>query len=285
MKKTVVAIASLLVLLAATGIDAEANPFSFGYSGVVAPPEDIELPNISFVSPQNSTVSPVDTITLSFRVTTNTTKHTPYNDSSYALQGLTRVSYKLDWQKGNVSVFESFWPGEVNKTVVCKTTFSRIPEGRHSVNVTAFAIGLLTKLNSYHTLDYYPFSLNTSASVYFTIDKTPPSIVIQLPLNDSYDATNVPLCFAVNEPTAWMRYSLDGQKNVTTTGNITLRTFSVGLHTLTVYANDTAGNVASSETISFMARAPFPWFLVIAVSTVAAVVAVAAVVYLKKRKR
>ena len=281
----VIAIVPFLILLAVTVIDAKANPYSFRYISVVATPEDIELPTISLASPLNGTVSATDTITLSFRITTNTSKHTPSNDSSYAVQGLTHVSYKLDWQRDNVSVFESFWPALVNKTVVCKTTLSEIPEGRHCMNVTAFAYGLLTKLNSHYTLDYYPFYMNTSSSVYFTIDKTPPNIVIQQPLNETYDATNVLLMIAVEEPVAWMRYSLDGQKNITTTGNTTLPTLSVGLHTLTVYANDTAGNTASSKRISFMTREPFPWLPATAVLVVAAaVVAIVAAVYLKKRK-
>jgi hypothetical protein len=48
-----------------------------------------------------------------------------------------------------------------------------------------------------------------------------------------------------------MGYSLDGQDNVTVTGNATLSGLSSGLHNVTVYANDTAGNMGVSETIKF----------------------------------
>jgi len=284
MKKAVIAILALLILLAVTGIDAKANPYSFGYIAVVETPEDVELPTISFMSPQNGTVFATDTITLSFRVTTNTSKHTPSNDSSYSVQGLTQVSYSSDWQKDNVSVFESFWPALVNKTVVYKATLSKIPEGRHSINVTAFAYGLLTKINTHYTLEYYPFYMNTSSSVYFTIDKTPPNMVIQQPLNDTYDATNVPLYLTVNEPVAWIRYSLDGQKNITTAGNATFPTLSVGSHSLAVYANDTAGNIAASEVVSFQTKKPFPTLVVAFSVAIAAIVSAGLLVYWKKRK-
>ncbi len=284
MKKMIIAVVPLLILLAVTVIDAKANPLSFAIT-VVATPEDIELPIISFVSPLNGTVFATDTITLSFRITTNTSKHTPSNDSSYAVQGLTRVSYKLDWQKDNVSVFESYGFAYVNKTVVCKATLSKIPEGRHSINVTAFAYGQLTKLNNHYTLDYYAFYVNTSSSVYFTIDKTPPNIVIHLPLNAPYDATSVPLYFTVNEPVAWIRYSLDGQKNITIAGNATFPPLSVGSHILTVYANDTAGNIAASEVVSFQTKEPFPTLIVAFSVGIVAIASAGLLVYWKKRKR
>lgn len=280
----IIAVVPLLILLAVTVIDAKANPLSFAIT-VVATPEDIELPIISFVSPLNGTVFATDTITLSFRITTNTSKHTPSNDSSYAVQGLTRVSYKLDWQKDNVSVFESYGFAYVNKTVVCKATLSKIPEGRHSINVTAFAYGQLTKLNNHYTLDYYAFYVNTSSSVYFTIDKTPPNIVIHLPLNAPYDATSVPLYFTVNEPVAWIRYSLDGQKNITIAGNATFPPLSVGSHILTVYANDTAGNIAASEVVSFQTKEPFPTLIVAFSVGIVAIASAGLLVYWKKRKR
>jgi hypothetical protein len=251
----------------------------------VAPPWGVELPIISFSSPLNSTVFATDTITLSFRVTTNTSKNALSNDSSYAVQGLARVSYELDWQKDYVPVYVGYEPVFVNKTVVCKATLNEIPDGRHSINVSAVAYGQVTKINSHYTLDYYSFYVNASSLVYFTVDKTSPNIVVQLPLSGSYDGTDVPLHFTVNEQVAWMRYSLDGQENVTITKNITLPALSVGSHTIRVYANDTAGNIASSGTISFVTKEPFPSFSAAAAVVVAAVVvAVAVVVGVKKRK-
>jgi hypothetical protein len=69
----------------------------------------------------------------------------------------------------------------------------------------------------------------------------------------------VPLNFTVNEPASWTGYSLDGQDNVTFAGNMTLPELSVGSHTLTLYANDTAGKPAASETVHFIVGVPEPF--------------------------
>jgi hypothetical protein len=82
-------------------------------------------------------------------------------------------------------------------------------------------------------------------------------------------------------------YSLDGQNNVTVVGNTTLTGLPSGEHNVTVYAEDTVGNIRASPTMFFTVKAePFPITMVaISGASLTAVVAVAAVVYLKKRKR
>jgi hypothetical protein len=54
---------------------------------------------------------------------------------------------------------------------------------------------------------------------------------------------------------------------------------------LTVYAKDEAGNVGASETILFTVDVPFPTTLVIASVSTVAIVGLALLIYLKKRKR
>jgi hypothetical protein len=72
------------------------------------------------------------------------------------------------------------------------------------------------------------------------------------PQNRTYSTSNISLIFTIIEEISWMGYSLDGQDNVTITENILNFTeLSTGSHILTVYANDTSGNTAASETISF----------------------------------
>jgi parallel beta-helix repeat protein len=121
-------------------------------------------------------------------------------------------------------------------------------------------------------------------------------ILLLSPANTSYAAvgnsySTVPLTFEANVSLSWVGYSLDGGANVTSS-NGTLIEIPVGSQNLTVYANDTAGNWATPQTVYYTVAwnggtppEPFPWLPVAAVSgTVVAVVAVAAVVYLKKRK-
>jgi len=58
----------------------------------------------------------------------------------------------------------------------------------------------------------------------------------------------------VDELTSWIGYSVDGQANVTTLGNSTLSGLLDGMHSLVVYANDTAGNMGTSERIYFTVK-------------------------------
>jgi hypothetical protein len=86
-----------------------------------------------------------------------------------------------------------------------------------------------------------------------------------------------------------MGYSLDGQDNVTVTGNTTLSDLSSGLHNVTVYARDEFGNTGASETVSFTIAEPeteaLPVVPVAAASAVSVAVVVSVLlVYFKKRR-
>ena len=97
-----------------------------------------------------------------------------------------------------------------------------------------------------------------------------------------------PLTFTVNKPVVWLGYSLDGQINVTVTGNSTLADLSDGLHNVTVYANDTFGNMGKSETIAFTVAKPEPYptsFVIAASGASVAVACVGLAVYFKKKGR
>jgi hypothetical protein len=69
---------------------------------------------------------------------------------------------------------------------------------------------------------------------------------------------------------------------VTIPGNTTLNGLTDGSHSLVVYANDTAGNVGASETVTF---GVFLTTLVVAVLIASvAVVGIGLLIYFKKRK-
>jgi len=92
----------------------------------------------------------------------------------------------------------------------------------------------------------------------------PPTIIVLSPANATYDTTNVSLIFTVNKATSWIRYSLDGAANVTITGNTTLTSLSHGSHHIVVYANDTHGNIGTSNTVYFViVTTPMPPVVII----------------------
>jgi subtilisin family serine protease len=82
-------------------------------------------------------------------------------------------------------------------------------------------------------------------------DTTPPLISVISPQNKSYYSTTIPLTFIINEPTSWIGYSLDNQPNVTIIGNITLSGLTYTNHNIIVYANDTSGNMGTSNKVYF----------------------------------
>lgn len=141
---------------------------------------------------------------------------------------------------------QSSWIGysldvQANASIAGNTTLTGLSDGLHSLTV--------------YTQDT---AGNTGASetIYFSIktqqpDTTPPVVSIVSPENKTYTVNNISLTYTLNEQTSWVSYSLDGKENVTITGNSTLTGLSHGSHSLTVYANDTAGNMGASEKIHF----------------------------------
>jgi hypothetical protein len=171
----------------------------------------------------------------------------PYQNISciYSLDGgeWKNASFSTVRITGDVKnpVREGYW-----YTIQCtyNAVVRGMPEGRHNINVTVMP----EEVRASDSHSYNPYSRN--ATVTFVV-RAAVGLLVLSPQNKTYDANNLPLELTVNKPASWISYSLDGQKNVTTTTNATLTGLSEGLHTLTVYANDTEGNMDTSEAINF----------------------------------
>jgi hypothetical protein len=125
----------------------------------------------------------------------------------------------------------------------------------------------------------------TSKIVNFAIDTTPPVISILSIQNRTYDSATVPLTFAINEPTIQIEYNLDGQNNITIIENSTLTRLSNGMHNITIYAWDEAGNIGFSQTTSFSVYVQELFSMTLAVALASSVAACAGLLmYFKKRK-
>ena len=162
-----------------------------------------------------------------------------------------------------------------NVTISGNITMVGLPHGVHTVTVYAND----TTGNMGH-----------SDTVHFSIDTVPPNIGIISPENKSYTSNSVSLSIYINEATAWIGHSLDGHDNVTVGGNTTLVGLSNGPHTITIYANDTAGNTGASETVHFSVEVSGGLTAVLSPELVIAIIVVIAVgvsvlVYLARRKR
>jgi hypothetical protein len=140
-------------------------------------------------------------------------------------------------------------------------------------------------------VDTVYFAIDSNASTLGsapTEDSTPPTINILSIESKTYNTTNIPLTFTVNEETSQVSYSLDGHDNVTITGNSTLTELTIGPHSLTLYARDLAGNTGASQTVDFTIAEeaePFPAILIATASAASvAVIDLWLLVYVKKRK-
>ena len=135
---------------------------------------------------------------------------------------------------------------------------------------------------------YIPLWAAFSKTITFTVDTIAPSVLVLSPENSTYKASKASLNFTINEPFSEVAYCLDGQENMTISGNTTLTELPNGDHNVTVYATDEAGNTGASETVFFIvdAPAPFPTTLVTAASiAIVAVVGASLLVYFRKRRR
>jgi len=126
--------------------------------------------------------------------------------------------------------------GQANATISRNTTITGLPDGSHALivyaNDTAGNIG-------------------KSNTVSFTVNTLAPYIEILSPHNKTYTTTSVDLNFTINRATSWIGYSLNWQANMTVPGNTTMSGLPDGSHTITVYANDTSGNMGQSDIVSF----------------------------------
>ncbi len=107
-------------------------------------------------------------------------------------------------------------------------------------------------LDETRTYVYFTYPHSEREITIQALDQTPPFVSILSPENRAYPAKEVSLTFVLNDDISWIGYSLDNQMNVTTGDNATLVDLSDGIHTIVVYANDTAGNMGSSDTVYFI---------------------------------
>jgi hypothetical protein len=161
-------------------------------------------------------------------------------------------------------------------------TFHQLPDGEYSITVTARGGGGYAD-----GLTYNFFDMTTVSAVNFRVDTTRPAVSQVSIENKTYDKSDLPLDFVTNESVSHVSYVLDGLESVTINGNTTLAELSEGVHNITVYATDAAGNTGVSDTTVFSIRKPKPFLTEPSVAAVAVTIltaiALAALVYVKKR--
>lgn len=284
-RKTFLAVAFVLALLLSAVVGAclvylaNANPFVGAiWTGEVSPDAETKPPTIVIISPENNTAYRTDNVALSLNVSVG-------NSSTANARLIKAIYYEADWQPDNIYVYERI--PETNMPVITEfsttITLTSIPDGYHTITVNATERGdYLDEVDYCNNRYYKVFEITDSSSVSFTVDTTPPKTSVLSPENKTYDTADVQLNFAVNETASQIKYSPDGQENVVVSGNTTLAGLPEGEHSVTVYAQDNAGNIGASATIYFSVKVSLPT-VVAAVAVSVAVVCIGLLIYFKKR--
>jgi hypothetical protein len=245
----------------------------------VSPADDTKPPTLTIVSPQKNMIYNSNNVILSFNAGVGEPRTASYIR-------LMQVYYKTDWEQNETYVYNNeginipYEPNAITEFSY-NMNLTGVQEGKHYITVHAVEWGAYID-----GLFVHMFRINGSSSVNFAIDVSPSVSVLSL-VNKTYDLSDVPLHFTVNQPVSQIAYSLDGKENITISGNTTLTGLANGDHNVTVYATDEAGNTGASETIYFNVEAPepFPTTLVIAPIASVSIIGVGLLVYFKKRKR
>jgi hypothetical protein len=270
----------------------KANPcFYVQEKEEVPPPSNVTPPTIKISSPENNTVYDVSNVSLVFNVRAIIPT---FPVRFYCYLGFSDVYYEASWLSNRTTLDIETTRYYENCALNHKFSISLegVPEGSHSLKVSAVLSGSRqtnATSDSYGTpvIHYGMYKVIGSSLVNFTVDTTAPKVSILTLENKTYNTPDVMLNYTVNEAVSQVAYSLDGQNNMTISGNTTLADLSTGEHYVTVYATDLAGHVGVSETIYFNVEAqePFPTTLVATASVATiAVVGVGLLVYFKKRR-
>ena len=277
-KKALLAIAFISTLLTS------AVAGNYFVHPVRASPEPIP-PSITVHSPTNNAVINSTSVSLSFTLSLPAIQHDQYGLWVYST--VSWVGYAVD---------------DMEKITIQNTTIRQNTSAAYvgPQKAVGFAVNLTSLAEGPHQLvviaaysSFYPAIVNSSSpivlgysdTINFIVNTAYPEVSILSLKNETYAKPEFHLNFTINEPVSWIGYSLDGQENVTITGNTTLSGLSNGLHSIIIYANDTVGNVGGSEPVTFFIKEPFPTTLVIVSIITVVVISIVLLFDFKKRKR
>jgi len=155
-----------------------------------------------------------------------------------------RISFDVDGQSNTVGFCKMIIPHDL-----VNPNFLQVLIDDGNTPLLHFNRNLYDNLTHRWVYFAYGHSIHT---IVIQEDTIPPMILVLSPENRTYGSPIISLTFCINETAFWNGYSLDGSANITLTGNATLQGLSDGEHSIVVFANDTVGNMGSSDPVLFM---------------------------------
>ena len=287
MKRTALAVMSLMVLFSAVVIrqlcsSAIANPGWTPFAYLFPDP-----PIITIYSPlENHSYTSTDVV-LSFSVT----KPAEWLDSGkidLVAYFIDTNIYHFDTRKENVVEVQD--PSDAENSIpsfIFSFDLKGLEDGSHTMEVFAegYVNGTDTSISKVISFITYTPGKEPPEPL---VDVTAPVISGLSIKNKTYSQNDLSLSCVVDESTSWKGCSLDGLANVTFMTSNYFSNIASGSHFLTVYANDTSGNMGASETVYFTIEVPpepFPTTLVMASSIPVTVILVGLGLLLYRIKR
>lgn len=279
-------------------IFASANWEGASYLNIEISPESVGAnpPTITILSPENNKTYGSN-VTLQCNISVG---DVTLRNMSHSIENL---YYQADWENQQTKVVRLQWnpqsnswdtiiTGTVNSNLTEFSTNLKVPnEGKHNITIWASESGSYQenvgkRFPSLEAINIYTFYINSSKTVTFTVDNSPPEIRILSIENKTYSTSSVPLVFALDKSNTQLSYSIDGLSNRTIAGNSSIAGLQNGKHNVTVYAQDDFGNKGMSETVFFNIDAPtFPLVPIIVASVVTiGLTATGVLVYFRRRK-
>ena len=163
----------------------------------------------------------------------------------------------------------------------CFSGIADFSNGSHCL--TVYLGGIRERGSSFGTINLTSVDNQT---VYFTV-VSPIQLLIK---NQTYNSTEIPLNFYMNDKVSQITYNLDNQANVTISGNTTLTGLAEGSHSISIYASDAEGHWVNFDTATFTIIKPAsdanssvtPLLLTALIAIVA--VALVSLVYFRRKK-
>ena len=199
----------------------------------------------------------------------------------YSLDGKANVTLQATATFHDMSIPNNTFSGLASYTTITGAAYlSNLSEGSHYLTV----YGVYSSTGG--PLSYLgPKTMQDTQTTHFMINDGSPPVIDMLQIQNKTYQTSLPLNFSVDEQVSWMGYNLDGQANITLTGNTTLNGLEYGSHRLVVYANDTAGNMGTTGNIDFIVANPESFSIVPVAAVSVAVLAVVISLLLYRRHR
>ena len=103
---------------------------------------------------------------------------------------------------------------------------------------------------------YFTFLNTTEKYIPSGYGTIPPKITIISPIDGENYSGTISFDFLLSKNASWIGYSNDNEDLITILSNTTITGLPNGSHSIVVYANDTFGNMGTSQTVNFTVELP-----------------------------